>query len=387
MAYLSDPASRRLTRICSVLMLLRILQGLGLALTAKPLDLGPDGAIYLGWIDTIPHQAFPWPCIALNTSTLLYILVGAVVRTVFPGSLAALRLFNLFLFAGVLYISFLLIRRVFGERAAWIGTTMLSLDDLFNAVKSVQYEMLLALLVTAGLYVFLCALETDKNTVYFGSGIVLGLACLTQTKFLPLPALLTIFQLAVPAFRKGRVVNRLARMLLLVCIPAWLIGAIWPYRHYRLKGQFVLSNVAGFHLYLGNNPYANGTLCYPPESELAATKALGDEQTVDRAFKKRAVNFIRENPGFVVGTLWPRKMYYLFELFRWRNVLWLVTALLGMVLALRQEVTYGAVTLLTVFGFIVGVHLVIYGWGRYRFPALSAIHGFAGYAFARLTMR
>ena len=92
-------------------------------------QLGPDGGTYLAWADGMRTQSFPWAGMPMSSSTLLYCNLASWFRTIWPDAILPLRLFNVVLFVGILILAFRLIRTVFGETTAWIGTTTLAFDD------------------------------------------------------------------------------------------------------------------------------------------------------------------------------------------------------------------------------------------------------------------
>jgi len=400
-------------RACVFILVIQAIRAFLYPLTASVDDIGPDGATYLRWAADIGREPFPWVSVGTASSTLLYCIVLSIVKGLFADSILAARVLNLFFYLVILWGTFDLVRRIGGDRMAWIATASLSLDDLFIFIKYVQYELLFTLLTLIALRFTLTCLGAAFNVfdrrnggskgpqdpsgdaidhfafvrLSLAAGAAFGLSFLTQSKVVFLPACLLGCALICNRSSGRSRIRAVVWVALLIHLSMALVGGFWPWRNYRTTGRFLLSSgLASLHLFLGNNPFANGTLCYPPEGYKAPPPGLGPDE-IEAHYRRLAIRFVVERPFDAICVLVPRKFYHLFELFRPRNVLWLALMVAGVGIMVRRHRAWEWMCLATVVFYIVMVHAALYGWGRYRFPALPAFHAFVGLALVELRLR
>jgi hypothetical protein len=80
-------------------------------------------------------------------------------------------------------------------------------------------------------------------------------------------------------------------------------------RNYSIYHEFIpISLNSSVNLFIGNNPYANGTYIYD-EKVLSLIGNPGDELTESKRAQRYAVDYIKEHPVRALVLL-PRKIYY-----------------------------------------------------------------------------
>jgi len=235
--------------------------------------------------------------------------LGLIFR-VFGPSLTAAKLANVFLYMGVLLLSYRLASYLF--RSDVVGRlTVLFLSFYPNHIaysSLLSCETLFLFLLLLG--VWLLVTSRERPAAVSLSGAVLGLACLVKPQALFVPAVI----LAGSHFLSGKRPDlRHFFSVLVLCYV--FVGAVispWIVRNYAVFGSMVfVSNNGGVTLFIGNNPYANGT--YIPLDKVAYLLPTGlDERGLDIAARRYALRYIATNPWRTV-VLWPTKIFFLFN--------------------------------------------------------------------------
>jgi 4-amino-4-deoxy-L-arabinose transferase-like glycosyltransferase len=141
------------------------------------------------------------------------------------------------------------------------------------------------------------------------AGVVLGVATLTKTQTVLLPAFLFL-SFAVISYRTVAW-RRWARSLASVYVALLLVVAPWSYRNWTVFDTFVpVSTNGGWTLLSGNNPEARGD--YTPETVLAEGYSFNPAQQIamDRLARDRAIEWILTNPERF-ALLMPLKVFRL----------------------------------------------------------------------------
>ena len=125
------------------------------------------------------------------------------------------------------------------------------------------------------------------------SGLALGAAALTQPALLPAPLAFAAWQLL-----RGDGARRTALRIALLCLGFVSAIAPWTIRNHMVLGGFVpVTSTAGFALYIANNDRAWGGWIDILADGDATLDPRIDERGASREAGRRAVEWIRENPG------------------------------------------------------------------------------------------
>ena len=226
-------------------------------------------------------------------------------------NLAYAKLANILLYIGILYLSYAIAKKLFSSEFTGRMTLLL----LAFYPNHIAYSSLVS---TETLYLFLLLLGVaalilqprEGNWKGVSTGAVFGLACLVkpQTIFIPLLLILVYY------LRKGDS-RRLLTMVLTTYLVLGTVILPWTVRNYYVFDALVyVSNNGGVTLFIGNNPYANGTYMDFGEKlkSLLALSPEDDEHEVDVKARNYAMNYMLEHP---VRTLrfCAVKLYYVYR--------------------------------------------------------------------------
>lgn len=302
--------------------------------------------------------------------------------------------------------------RLVGERAALIAAGILALDPIllfFNAL--VLTETLYITLVLGG---FCCIVRMGGLRGWLwasGGGLLIGLATVTRSSSLFLPAVLVPFvwhfSRADPPARgvtdDGSSAHR-GRRVVTACFLVATCLALVPTvaRNYRLFGHFVpVRTGSGASLMEALGPWADGgpgmdRILYP------RFPVEADAYVRDRICREAAFDWVREHPMETLRLGWTklRRTWSVtlhapgYTSRRYAAIAWasvgpeLLMAVCGIWMLRRQPWT-GALLLIVAVYFTL-VHMVFVGSVRYRVPAMPLLFVAAGVAtdrFVRWTAR
>ncbi len=209
---------------------------------------------------------------------------------------------------------FLMGRRLFGERAAWIAAFVAAVHPPFLGFSTlIQTALFEIFWTTLALWLAMRAGESASPTPSaptpgrtaavsraprdaFLAGIAVAVAGLTR------PPALALLAIAPAAWRAAglpaRDTLRRAGALLL---GAAILLAPWAARNHRVRGEWVLvSSNGGWNLFVGNNPAgtadrADLARAIPPD--LRDRLLTMNEVEGDRYLRGLALEYIREHPG------------------------------------------------------------------------------------------
>ena len=250
-------------------------------------------------------------------------------------------------------------------------------------------ETLFVFLLLAGLYALMRHLRSPSPLRWIAlAGAFMGLGVLCRPALLPF-ALLAIVWLAVA--RPAR--NFFSKKLLSYIIPLILVLLPWEVRNYRLFSEVIpVTSSGGKNLYLANNPLSSGGTVGYRELMEGGIFHLGEKENeiaYDRDYRKRALDFIKENPGrFLLLSLKRLAWFYHFD-YHYRGTFWLIIpfhvllilSVAGIWLS-RLRWRRASLLLFLIASFTV-VHMVFLPEGRYRLPLVPALLAFASVALAR----
>ena len=228
---------------------------------------------------------------------------------IFGRSLFVAKLANVFLYVGIIALSYRLAARLF-RSSLTPRLTLLLLSFYPNHIayaSLVACETLFVFLLMLGALLFLSA--NSRYPMLVLSGVVLGLASLVRPQALLAPILFVL--LAPGSKQAGRRAGSRLLSLAIVYVGVTLAVLPWTLRNYRAFGRLVVvSTNGGGMLLLGNNPWADGT--YAPRPELHRIMNGRSEPERDDQGRKFALSYMREHPIETVMR-WPRKLWYLYR--------------------------------------------------------------------------
>lgn len=218
------------------------------------------------------------------------------------------QLINLACAAGIFILTLRLARTLFkDERAGRLAVLILTFYP-----NQIGY---IAILSTELFYAALLMLAVDLLVSGAGrwrllaSGAVFGIAALSKTQTLLVPAVLFVGWWALSP-RSRRALPQLAKATTVYAAMA-LVILPWTARNYHVFGQFVLvSTNGGLVLLQGNNPSATGG---PAEDAPLVThlpRGVADQVAADHLASSLALAWISRHPGSAIA-LAPKKMWQL----------------------------------------------------------------------------
>ena len=159
--------------------------------------------------------------------------------------------------------------------------------NIMSAGLASKEQLLIPLLIGVVLSFLRCR-ERGSSGYLLLTGVLSGMAALTQPSFILIPVLLVLGEILAT----GRVRAPL-RHSLFVMLGLALVVSPWVWRNYRLLGDLVMiSTNGGDVLYRANNPRATGTYTVRGEVELQGL----DELERNRRGSELAREWIRRNP-------------------------------------------------------------------------------------------
>jgi 4-amino-4-deoxy-L-arabinose transferase-like glycosyltransferase len=212
---------------------------------------------------------------------------------------------NLLLYCATVVVVFALARQVMDDRVARLSVVVLALwpnGVMLSGLAS--KELLLLLLVPTTVLVYLRGAEEElhKPGLELAAGLLLGACVLTQPAFLMLAGVFLIYELLRESGSQGAV-----RRLALLAIGTVLVVSPWTLRNYRASGEFVLVSANGGQtLWVANNPQATGGFVSVDDD-----RGRLDEITYDRLAFRRAVSWIRDNPGRFLALALRKQILFL----------------------------------------------------------------------------
>jgi len=180
----------------------------------------------------------------------LYPLLIALVWTVAPESILAIKVAHVALFAGTCHVLYLIGLLVFQQhRAASVGALVYALNPLaLYWLGDVQSEPLFTFLIAGGVFFLtrMVVAESVRRWDAVFAGVMFGLASLSRPTGLWVGLIVSAIVLKFVKLNK-RILLLLACLLLTV--------APWTMANFRTTGEFMLLNDAGgYTFYFGNHP-------------------------------------------------------------------------------------------------------------------------------------
>ncbi len=376
-----------------------------------------DARLYHEW--AVRASAGDWLGEGVLHHAPLYPSVLGVLYAVFGPSLWLAKALNAVLGALSCVGVWWLARGLFDRRAAFLAGSMVALYEMLIfyggtlVLANLQVPLLVGLLIATT-----ACLERPGLGRWLGAGVLLGLASLTRPNLLLFGALITpwlpVALRAWPPSRRGVWTAAFVAGAALAIAPVTL-------RNIAVGGDFVLiTDSAGFNLFLGNNPEADGTFRVPrmfPRSfvddpweqgvvftsfaERASGRSLRPSE-VSRFWAGQAIDYVREHPGDWLRLLARKLALFVnaFEVWNIRSVTlsrdfsWVLRlpllgfgalaplALLGIVLTWRDA--RRLVPLYALIATFLFSSLLFFATSRYRVPVVPALAVLAGAALTQV---
>lgn len=249
--------------------------------------------------------------------------LGALFK-IFGISILVGRIANIFLYLGILFLSYYISKSIFkSELVGKITLLILSVYPNFIFYSSILVtELLFLFLFLLGTYLLL--ISKNKSWILIPAGIVLGLMCLVKPQGFVLPVILVV---SLFNNNKRTFLYKLKKILLIYTFMVPILLP-WVIRNYIVFDDFVfVSTNDGINLLMGNNPYATGqyhlddkvisylwdgdNVCDSPDSlvkYLPTTKywsnyGFKSENIANKKLRKKAFDFILNNPFEEIGLL------------------------------------------------------------------------------------
>lgn len=324
--------------------------------------------------------------------------------TVFGEGALAVVLLNLLVALGAIALVWDLGRRWFGPLAGTAAAIMLAVwpsQIQFTTVPASEWLFNALVLLAVWLWTLANGSVRRSLLLAIGVGVVLAAATFTRPLALLIPPLLL-------AERLVRTQQWLRSLAMATVAMALTIGLLipWGLRNQREFGQFVLVSAnSGANLWMGNNPSSRGGYMDRPAGQEGLNQVEWDKE-----LRRRSIEFIRENPSRflalcvrriailhdreTIGVVWNGPAlesrfgpWILAPLKAISSLYWYIAlagGIVGATILLRRARWRAIVAppVLLLWGYFIGVHVVIVGMDRYHIPAIPWIAVAAGVAFA-----
>ncbi len=278
-----------------------------------------DSRIHDEWAwSIVSGQNAVWTAPFFRAPLYPYFLAG--IYWIFGHSLTLARVAQTILGSMSVVLIFLIGRRVFGSRTAWIGSLSAVFYWMFLYFEG---ELLIVPLIVfldlAGLFVFLRALDRPRARSFLLAGLLFGMSAVARPNILLFAIAGAVWLVIV--YRKESMRAPLLRTV------AFTVGVILPILPVTaanvLSGDFILiASQGGVNFYIGNNPQSDALQAVVPgtrtdwwggyyDTILIAEKDLGRQlkpSEVSRYWYGRGVDFIRTEPQ-AAARLFLRKLY------------------------------------------------------------------------------
>lgn len=234
-------------------------------------------------------------------------ILAAIFKIFFPSYQIA-QFLNTILGVISCIITYLICKKVFGERAAILALGIMAVSPtnfIWSAIVFSENLFLPLLLGTSLLWIQFITGENFSSKGLWKlvvSGILLGMASLTRGQALLLPGILFLWQLSNnKTFSSASITTLIVSIFMILTILPWTI------RNKEVFGSYVLvSTNGGINLLIGNHPGATGMYHDPADGYPG-----GDDEIVkDRLCKEKALAYIFSKPINFIKLI-PKKIFFL----------------------------------------------------------------------------
>ncbi|MGB9588010.1 MAG: ArnT family glycosyltransferase, partial [Armatimonadota bacterium] len=238
----------------------------------------------------------------------LIAIMLAITHGWYPGSV---QLLQCVLFAVLILVVFYIGNTLWNTRVALLSAVICSVHPLvFWYTSRIWIELTATALFTAIVagVVYFSKNQSEGRAIVLG--VLLGVAALWKSTFLPYVLLIPILLVLLPRqkYKLG--------MIVIVVFSAILVVAPWTIRNYRLTGKFIpVHSRLGFNLQVGDDLVDNinkSPLALPPIFNISIRKIYSVESTLpkhlkryegelalDRILTRRCLARYISNPGFL----------------------------------------------------------------------------------------
>jgi len=314
---------------------------------------------------------------------------------------------NIILGLGIVYLGYRLIHRIWGTTPArWTAIILAIFPSQVLATNMLCSEILFTFLFLLSLDIVLRQSLNQREALgrSFMSGLLLGLATLVRSITLVFPLVILPFFLRQPTGNKVAVFRWLALVigLSLVTVP-------WIVRNYNRVGRATISTNGGVNFYIGNN-LRSGAGYSQPDPAIFPMLTAADEAHDDRLGYKLGWEYICQKPvaffkrgvvkvAFMMASdsreldyelmvsasaarfaflalfaMLAQSFYFIFIVFAAWGI--------GKSITLQNLRKAGGYLFLLIILYWLAVHFVFFGDGRFHFPIVPLLAGFAGLAIA-----
>ena len=309
-------------------------------------------------LETIEYEDWQPPLYYL-LQTPSYLLSG--------GSLTAMRLFSLFLGAGVIILAYALVLRL-APAEQWLALTtavfVAFLPQHIAVLASLNNDALAELIIAAILYMLVIIGQSGTMPIweFLILGVLVGLGYLTKGTVYPITAVVGLVLL----WRFWGQWRQFIHAGFLTAVPALLLGALWWGRNIIVYGGLDI---------LGKGAHDRVVVGQPRTAEWLAL--YGSAETLQRFVNTTFNSFWGQFGWMTVPMTYPSWLYPLLWLFSGLAFTGLIIAAFQERHALRKHLL-PLLILLSLLILTLGVHLVynltfVQHQGRYLFPALIPI--------------
>ena len=346
-----------------------------------------------------------------------YPLLLALIYHVFGESPFAAKVLQANLSTLLCLLVFLLSRRIFGERTAFIALILCAFHPSFIfSVSLLGTEIPFTCLVVSAVLI-LCkskSISSTKQVDFLLAGLAFGAAALMRPM-----ALLAPLPLGMWLLIDWQGWQKSSKALIVFCLAMTLPILPWTIRNYIHFQKFVpISTNGGCNLFYGHNP--SGEIVWIPFDKLQKIPGFPskedwyrwDETRRSSYMRNRAIEYIKKNP-LGLFTRMPQKFYLLMLSPDVPSLYWNIEGLpksyeaskskLSLLASLNRLFAYG-VLILSLLGIIscrlsdkrsifiytlilvwILFHLVYWGKPRFRYPMVPFLTIFAALPLASLT--
>ena len=211
---------------------------------------------------------------------------------------------NLVRSTGVIYLTMMAGKRLFPDSSVWrLGVLLIAVfPNQIAYVPLLSVEIFFEFLLLLGFVLMM----SGSVWMLAVSGLVFGVAGLTKTQAVFLPAVLGLPLLAVGFGRWVRIAVLTGVAMMAVIVP-------WTARNYTVFHAFIpVSTNGGYTLLTGNNPSAKGGYTWDDTLVADLSKDPRDQVAMDRLARDRARGWIQDNPVAFVRLI-PLKVWRLWS--------------------------------------------------------------------------
>ena len=201
---------------------------------------------------------------------------------------------------------YLAAEKLTGRKGALLAAALTALYPLYIYAAVTYYPAVLLTFFLSALFLLITRGRRQNSAgKILSAGVIAGLMTLTKGSFLPVVIIAGVWLAAEkrPGSSSGDGVSPRLRHAVIFIIPVLIFAGLWGFRNYRALGSFrPLSTNSGYNFWLGSYPgvkadTGNRKLPGQREEELSIRRSHHGEVALDRAFFRKGLEHVREDPG------------------------------------------------------------------------------------------